>query len=251
MAIVFDSSDSDGTDYFENTSPSITDYPVTFACWVNPDSTSDWDGCIALGKSGVAQHFIGLSLKTDASVRALSRGASGASDSSVSSYTAGNWQHIAGVWRNDSSRIAYLDGTAGTENTVTRQPSGIDRLVMGEWAGTQGRPLDGLLAESAIWNATLTPTEIEILADGHTPLSVRPESLVSYYPLVRNYIDVMGSNAVTPNNTVVYGNHPRIIEDVPQSCRSAWGGILPTILGIWLVVVILGICLVTRFPAIL
>ncbi|QDP48630.1 MAG: putative concanavalin A-like lectin/glucanases superfamily protein [Prokaryotic dsDNA virus sp.] len=225
MAIVFDSSDADGSDYYEKSSPSITDYPITMACWVKPDSISDWDGLIAIGKSGVANHFIGLSLKTDATVRALSRAAGGAKDSGVGSYTAGNWHHAAGVWASDSSRIAYLDGTAGTEETTARQPSGINRLVIGEWAGNQGRPLDGFIAEVAIWNVALTASEIAILADGFTANQVRPHSLISYYPMVRDYIDVMGNNLVTPNNTVVYGDHTRIIEDTSMPIRGAWGGI--------------------------
>ena len=227
MAIVFDSDDGDGIDYLDKSSPTIDDFPLTFACWVKPEAINDWDGCITLGTSGSAYHFISLSLHSGGKVRALTRASGGtAYGASTASYSAGTWQHVAGVFRNSDSRIAYLDGVAGTESTLSRPASGMDSLILGQWAsGASSRPLDGSLAECAIWNVTLTAGEILSLSKGVTATTIRPASLVSYYPLVRDYIDVMGANEISPNNTVVYDPHPRIMEEAPTTFRPAWGGI--------------------------
>tara|TARA_R110002020_G_scaffold15801_6_gene56404 strand:- start:1978 stop:2658 length:681 start_codon:yes stop_codon:yes gene_type:complete len=226
MAIVFDSDDGDGIDYLDKSSPTIDDFPLTFACWVKPESINDWDGMINLGTSGSAYHYIAISLRSNSYAVALVRGAGGASQSvSGSSYTAGDWQHVAGVFSGSASRIVYLDGVAGAEQTTNRPASGMDRLILGEWSGTQSRPLDGSLAECAIWNVALTAGEILSLSKGVAATAIRPASLVSYYPLVRDYIDVMGANAISPNNTVVYGSHPRIMEEAPPTFRPSWGGL--------------------------
>ena len=226
MAIVFDSDDGDGADLLEKDSPTIDDFPLTFACWVKPEAINDYDGLISLGTKGSAYHHIDLSLRSSGYAVATVRGAGGASQSiSGSSYTAGDWQHVAGTFRNSASRIVYLDGVAGAEETTNRPASGMDSLVIGDWASTHNYPLDGSIAECAIWNDTLTAGEILSLSKGVTATTIRPASLVSYYPLVRDYIDVMGANAVSPNNTVVYGTHTRIMEEAPPTFRPAWGGI--------------------------
>ena len=226
MAIVFDSDDGDGIDYLDKSSPTIDDFPLTFACWVKPEAINDWDGCITLGTSGSAYHYITLTLRSNNKVVAKVRGAGGSSESvSVANYTAGNWQHIAGVFSGSASRYVYLDGVSGAEQRTNRPASGMDILTIGEWGGTASYPLDGSLAECAIWNVALAAGEILSLSKGVTATTIRPASLVSYYPLVRDYIDVMGANAISPNNTVVYDPHPRIMEEAPTTFRPAWGGI--------------------------
>ena len=224
MSIHFDSSDGDGVDYLQSSTPSVTAVPITFSSWVYPDAINDWDACIGVADSTVNNQYFSLTLRNNGTVRAETRATSFA-NSVGPSYTAGEWQHVAAVFASTSSRLAYRNGVAGTENTTDLTPSGINMLRIGQHASTAARPLDGLIAEVAMWNVALTAGEISQLADGFTALSVRPESLVSYYPLVRDYIDVMGTHALTPNNTVIYDVHPRIIEDAPMISRSAWGGI--------------------------
>jgi len=225
MSIHFDSGDGDGVDYFQKSSPTITAMPFTFSCWVKPDSISDHDGLVVLGVSGSAYDHHALNLRNSAQLEVAIRDqASGYDNSTVSSYTTG-WNHCAGVFASTTSLQAFLNGVAGTEETDVTSASGMNELRIGLYVGTWGRALDGLLAEVAIWDVALTAGEISQLSDGYTALGVRPESLESYYPMVRDYNDVMGNNAMTPNNTVIYDVHPRIIEDVPTTHRSAWGGI--------------------------
>lgn len=224
MSIKFDSGDHDGADYLEKSSPTVTGYPVTFACWVKPDSVSDWDGCISIAQSSVNNQHISLTLRSNGSVRAETRAVSFA-NSVGGNYSAGVWQHVAGVFATSSSRLAYLDGVAGTENTTDLTPSGVDMLRIGQSASTAARPMDGLLAECAIWNVALSADDISQLYDGYTAINIKPESLVSYYPLVRDYQEHMGNNSVTPNNTVVYDDHPPVFDNVPSPVVGAWGGL--------------------------
>jgi hypothetical protein len=68
----------------------------------------------------------------------------------------------------------------------------------------------GVIAETGVWNVTLTADEIASLAKGVACNLVRPQSLVFYAPLVRNLIDVRGGRAITNNNGATVVNHPRI-----------------------------------------
>jgi hypothetical protein len=71
---------------------------------------------------------------------------------------------------------------------------------------------DGLIAEVGIWGAVLTDAEVASLAKGVSPLMVRPQSLVAYYPLYGrgstepDYINGLG---LTPTNSPVAAEHPR------------------------------------------
>jgi len=85
--------------------------------------------------------------------------------------------------------------------------------------------MKGKLAEVAIWNVALTAAEIATLAEGFLPTFIKPESLISYYPLVRDYSDRLGNNSVTESQTVTFAEHTRIIEGAGNTHRSAWGGI--------------------------
>jgi len=228
MAIVFDSSDGDGADYLTSTSAStVTGPPLTLACWVNPSTLTGHDACIAVGSSGSNEAYA-LNLRaTYKKVTMESRDSSGGSIAQAADdYRADAWQHVAGVCTSSVSRQAFLDGVGGTVSTTSRTPSSVDRIRIGEWSAVWSRPFDGMIAECAIWNVALSDGDIQAMASGLTPTLIRPDSLVSYYPLVRNYIDEFGNNEVTPNNTVVWANeHPIAVEDAPSTHRSAWGGI--------------------------
>jgi hypothetical protein len=225
MACEFDSSDGDGIDYFENTSPTITGVPITLACWVKPKGISDHDACITVGSSSTNNLFA-LNLRGNAKATIEVRdGSSGSWSQSSGSYTAQTWQHVAGVCASNTSRKVYLDGVVGNHNTVSRVPSGVNLLRIGEWSAVWSRPLDGSVCECAIWNVELTADEIGSLASGYSADNIREENLVMYCPLVRDYQDVTGNNLVTPNNTVVYNSHAPVFDDAPNIYRAAWGGL--------------------------
>lgn len=69
--------------------------------------------------------------------------------------------------------------------------------------------LNGRMAEAAIYNVTLTASEVAALATGASPRLVRPQGLVMYAPLVRDLIDVRGIATLTNSNSTV-ADHPRV-----------------------------------------
>jgi hypothetical protein len=69
--------------------------------------------------------------------------------------------------------------------------------------------MSGSIAEAAIWNVALTDAKVAILAAGFSPLFVDPQSLVAYWPLVRDTDDdVVGGYDMTAYNTPTVASHP-------------------------------------------
>lgn len=103
-----------------------------------------------------------------------------------SNATADAWCHVAGVQSSTTNRVCYLNGVAGTANTGSSNPSGMDRVTIGQLRlnGNLVSVWNGDVAEAAIWSAALTTAEIAMLSAGVSPLFVRPASLVFYAPLL-------------------------------------------------------------------
>lgn len=156
--------------------------------------------------------------------------------SSVSGNTAvistGVWYHVAATFASATSRYAWLDGTPTTQGTTSRVPSGINQITIGceqHSSGTLALPWHGEIAEVAIWDAALedspgaTPgvsSEIASLAKGVSPLLVRPQSLVYYWPIVGKYspeIDMISAGGMTVTGTATAA-HPRVF--MPKRSRA-------------------------------
>ncbi|KKK59939.1 hypothetical protein LCGC14_3029330, partial [marine sediment metagenome] len=72
--------------------------------------------------------------------------------------------------------------------------------------------MDESIAEVAIWNVALSNAEVALLAKGFSPLLIKPESLVSYWPLVRDDDnDWIGGFDLTAFNTPTVSDHPPVI----------------------------------------
>ena len=127
---------------------------------------------------------------------------------SIGTYTQNVWQHCVGVWPSNSSRTSYLNGVESTTGSLTINTS---PLII--YVGVSGGNSDfyqGQIAEVGIWNAALTAAEIASLAKGMTCDKIRPQSLVSYAPLVRDLIDQKGGLTITNNNGATVATHPRV-----------------------------------------
>lgn len=68
----------------------------------------------------------------------------------------------------------------------------------------------GTVAEIGLWDAALSAAECAALAKGFKPCRIRPRSLVSYLPLVRNVNDPRSGVAFT-NSSATVAVHPRMI----------------------------------------
>ena len=97
--------------------------------------------------------------------------------------SATRWNHAAGVWSASNARKAYSNGgtaLGGAEATDTANTS-LSLLTSRIRVGQSTRKTT---ADVAIWNTTLTATEVAFLANGGRPhqLSSRLSNLVFYQP---------------------------------------------------------------------
>jgi len=213
------------TGYLENAAALVTTQPLTLAGWYNTDAAATAQTVLAIDTNAGSARWQIL-LQSTGAVGAQSTSTANASvTSSGGSYSTGTWEHIAGVFTSDTSRLVYLNGTAGTANTTSRAVTGIDRTHIGVryGGGTLASYFNGLLAELGIWNVALDAVEIAMLAKGVSPLFVRPASLVSYVPIYgRNSpeIDFKNAGTLSLSGTANQAAHPRII--MPAARRTIY-----------------------------
>lgn len=189
----------------------ISTYPLTVAAWFYPNSTSNL-AIASINKNGANGPRVCLQCSATGKLTFLCGDGSATSQAdSTASYSTGQWQHAVGITSGATSRFVYLDGTKSAANTTSRVLSGMDRLGIGQRSGAAGAGLffDGLLAEVGFWNVVLDEAEIAALKSGLSPLRIRPQSLKSYHPLVRENVAPIGP-AFTAYNSPTVAAHPRI-----------------------------------------
>jgi hypothetical protein len=125
-----------------------------------------------------------------------------------------NWHHYCAAvdWINGTYSLAK-DGnvTIGTFTPSTPETSSGYVTYIGRQgsSGGNGEFMNGDIADVAIWNTKIFDDEIKSLAKGFDALRVKPQSLVRYWPLVRELQEVKTGSSITNNNTTV-ANHPRV-----------------------------------------
>jgi hypothetical protein len=129
----------------------------------------------------------------------------------------GVWHHIASTG-DATGKTVYTDGADAQQNTDNGDDlvSAPNRFAIGVlFRNTIDAPFGGVVAEVGVWDVVLTPEEIADLATGRRPIYVRPESLIAYYPLVDDDVDVISSNALTVEGTPTFGDHPAMDVTIP------------------------------------
>lgn len=137
---------------------------------------------------------------------------------------ANTWHHVAAISKSTSNTI-YLDGAQGSSQSYTDPGfTGMTYLYVGTTSGPT-QYLSGQIAELGVWSVELTAAEIGALADGHTPLEIRPNALIAYYPFGGHYGNYdldrwKNKYDLTPTNSPTWAEHPRVI-------YPAFGGTWP------------------------
>jgi len=206
----------------------VATYPFTVAGWALPSSTGD-RALVSMGQAGVTQRH--LLYITASDLRAFSGNGGTSGQSSGISAGNGSWIHCAGVYSANNNRVSYVDGANGVSNSTTVNVSGLDRIYFGAYYNnglTAGFYYDGLMAEWGVWNVALTAAEIGSLAAGVSPLMVRPDALVAYYPMYARATDEedwSGIHTLTNTGTTAGTSRPRIRHPfAPQRMRKFAGG---------------------------
>lgn len=202
------------SDYLRYSGAVVTATPLTIAGWFDENNPGFIRTLVYIGQSSSTSNRNHWSLRVgDGSIQAVAATSSAATASVSGTYT--GWSHGAAVFGSDTSRYAYGNGVAGTENTTAKTPASVNRTSIGNLDDSSGYSTNwytGDAAEIGIWNVALDAAEIAALAAGVCPLLVRPTSLVSYWPIIGQYspeIDMKGGYGLTVTGTST-ANHPRI-----------------------------------------
>ena len=205
------------TRYLSTASAPASGTPMTMCLWFRRTSTSANQAVFSIGvDAGVHRNQLNCRSGSSPSfaIEAIAFGSLGNSRAVTASATTLNqWDHVCNVYNSSTSRYAYINGVASSENTTD---VGSQDTATGLQVGARitssaaGNYAGGDIAEVGIWNVALTADEIASLADGMTCDKVRPQSLVFYAPLVRELQDVKGGLTITNNNTATVANHPRV-----------------------------------------
>lgn len=143
---------------------------------------------------------------------------------SVAAINNGAWRRVgaskaAGAAANIN---LYIDGTvsngAAFDNGPAPNVNNTGELTVGT---TQhyAQFFDGEMAEVALWNAALTAGEFASLGKGFSPLTIRPQLLVFYVPIIGRYspeVNLIGPSGTLTGTTTTA--HPPMI--YPSKVRT-------------------------------
>lgn len=213
MARLFDDASAEA---LEVDTAVVTVEPFSISAWFYKDDGTVSADLVALVDKDVGTQYHRLRVHSDETVRARSQNAGNNTQAiTTTSATLNTWQHACGVWPDIDTRNAYLNGGGLGADGGSPEPTGLDRTSIGRLGrDSPDAYFPGRIAEVAIWNVGLTSAEVSILAAGYSPLFVRADSLVAYWPLIGRHdpeIDLIGGLNLSLISTPVPEAHPPII----------------------------------------
>lgn len=178
-------------DFLQIDSAVLTAVPLTMACWFNSDDATSNQTLMYIGNSSENVQFFAIAAAGGIAgdpVRLFASDSATTTVDTTTGYSVNTWHHACGVFSSATSRTVYIDGGSSATSTVSRTPTGLNRTAIGQRRTlTPTQAMSGLIAEAAIWNVALTAADVAVLADGFSPLFVRPDALQAYWPLVGRY----------------------------------------------------------------
>jgi hypothetical protein len=186
MARLFNGS----TDNLTANNDATSTYPITMAAWFRPDVINNDGALVSIGNNSSNNNHFSLEARGGTPgdpVRARTSASSHRYAVTTTGFSANTWHHACGVWTSSSSVDAYIDG--GSKGSVDPgiTPVSVNETTIGQIANSSNsNRFDGRVAEVGIWNVALSLEEINALARGVSPLKIRRQNLVAYYPLYGN-----------------------------------------------------------------
>lgn len=209
--------------YLSNASPVTTNSALTLACWFNIANTTASHNLIDITNTA-GDNYWSLVAGGDVSgdpvilyVNANNTGETSAQSSA--GYTANTWHHACGVVNSATSRTVYLNGGSSGNDTNNKAVHSftLNNTHLGGFrvGATTFSPLNGSIAEVAVWSVALSAAEVGMLAKGFAPPLVRPDALVAYWPIFGRMAspeqDRWGNFHMTINGTMSQAAHvPRM-----------------------------------------
>ena len=201
--------------------------PLTILTWVK-DDTNDFGPPAAYGGmgNGAGQGYLGIQT-TSSSIYAEERdSANAASDAgplTVSLHPSG-WLPVIAVFRSQSSRTLYGTNGSSAPETTALGAATYNWVTLGDYyssltAASVPCPATKSMAEFAIWRTELGVQEIASLQSGGSPLRIRPESLLCYFPLRSDLTDLGPLRLRLQGPAPVWGPHPPVAPIKPMAFR--------------------------------
>jgi hypothetical protein len=192
----------------------VSSVPLTISAWVYPTTVGINQVAASVGVGSGGNRFqMGVNLITNQiEATAVQSGTAGIA-AFPATIALNQWHHICAVFSSSTSRTAYFNGVAGTPNTTSIAPSGVNRINIGaRYNTTLGLFFSGAIAEVSVYNAELSAEEIADLAQGFNPRLIRPQNRVHWNRLIRESQDIQRGAALTEiGGATTVATHPRII----------------------------------------
>jgi len=207
--------DASNNDYLDAGNPSALDFTndkISTSVWIRLASTSS-EGKILAKWADSGGRFQYL-LSTDGGDKCQFAIFNGGTKIAVGTTTllVGVDYHLVGVYDGSTVKI-YCNGIEEDSTVATGNMSSTTAPVrIGAGSGGSGteNPFDGDIGHCVIWNVGLSAREIKSLSNGISPLQIRSESLLAYWPLNGQSTepDIVGRFNMTVNGTTVSKEPP-------------------------------------------
>lgn len=224
MARLFDDA---ALQYLTNANAAVVAAPLTMSAWFYTDEPGGAQALVAVGASANFRNYFQLGLHgflggDPVAFTARDVGIEGTARTTAG-YALNTWHHGCGIEIATNSRVVYIDGGNPGVNAANVVLVGADQTRIGRRVNGSAEYASGRIAEAGVWNVALTVAEVAILAAGYSPLFVRPQSLVAYWPLIGRLSpehDPAGGFDMTLVNGPTQADHPRIIYPSPAQVRA-------------------------------
>jgi len=212
MARLFDDSLSE---YLYRTPSPVTAPPFSISILARTDDVNLQEAMVSIANPNLEyeRHMLWLANDVGDPIRASTHTSGNPAEAyTTSGVSANTWFHALGIWISNSSRRVYLNGGSfGYDSTEVIPDLSSSKLGIGYICdSTPSNYWSGIMAEIAIWNVNLTGADAVTLAAGYSPLFVKPQNIVGYWPLIDNLKDIIGGYDLTANGTSITA-HPSII----------------------------------------
>ena len=219
-------------EYLEIDQNLINSDVFTASCWfIYNNSPADrvlfWSGDL-----DATNVYFAMYIPTSDTVAFRAQNTTNTVAATTTNISVGALHHALAYSASATDRKVYLDG--GGEGTNTTSVTGInaltDRFSIGHYADSSpGQAFNGNLSECAFWNVALTDAaDRQALANGISPLLVKPENLILYFPMTNasDLREFVGGNVLTAFNTPTdAGTHPAIFNPSSQILQFAVAGV--------------------------
>lgn len=182
--------------------------PLSIACWFKTSDSTTGQTLVALSNGTAAERFGMFAQGAVAGdpVRALTthNPTNGIADSTTG-YSTGSWQHACNVYASATDRRAFVNGGSKGTNATSLTPTGLNLTEIGRHVSTL--PMNGRIAEVAVWNVALSDADVAALAAGADPATFTPAPVACWH-LLADANDSIGTRHLTVSGATLDADHP-------------------------------------------